>query len=58
MPNLFACFSEIDKDILDYKFTVFILCSATLVFEVELVACRPRKGATVSSVSVEKARLE
>lgn len=32
--------------------------SATLVFEVELVACRPRKGASVSSVSVEKARLE
>uniref|UniRef100_A0A6V7QYS1 peptidylprolyl isomerase n=1 Tax=Ananas comosus var. bracteatus TaxID=296719 RepID=A0A6V7QYS1_ANACO len=32
--------------------------NATLVFEVELVACRPRKGASVSSVSVEKARLE
>ncbi|KAG0464708.1 hypothetical protein HPP92_018872 [Vanilla planifolia] len=31
---------------------------ATLIFEVELVACRPRKGATVSSVSNEKARLE
>ncbi|KAI5670647.1 hypothetical protein M9H77_11011 [Catharanthus roseus] len=31
---------------------------ATLVFEVELVACRPRKGASVSSVSDERARLE
>lgn len=31
---------------------------ATLVFEVELVACKPRKGSTVSSVSVERARLE
>ncbi|CAI9092376.1 OLC1v1027596C1 [Oldenlandia corymbosa var. corymbosa] len=31
---------------------------ATLIFEVELVACRPRKGASLSSVSDEKARLE
>ncbi|KAL2558038.1 Peptidyl-prolyl cis-trans isomerase FKBP20-1 [Forsythia ovata] len=31
---------------------------ATLVFEVELVACRPRKGSSLSSVSEEKARLE
>ncbi|KAJ8499929.1 hypothetical protein OPV22_010481 [Ensete ventricosum] len=30
--------------------------NATLVFEVELVACRPRKGASLSSVSDEKAR--
>lgn len=33
-------------------------CSATLIFEVELVACRPRKGASVGSVSEERARLE
>lgn len=32
--------------------------SATLIFEVELVACRPRKGASVGSVSEERARLE
>ncbi|XP_078428310.1 FKBP-like peptidyl-prolyl cis-trans isomerase family protein [Wolffia australiana] len=32
--------------------------NATLVFEVELVACRPRKGSTLSSASNEKARLE
>ncbi|WVZ98841.1 hypothetical protein U9M48_044218 [Paspalum notatum var. saurae] len=32
--------------------------NATLVFEVELVACRPRKGSSVGSVSDEKARLE
>ncbi|XAR66266.1 Peptidylprolyl isomerase [Bertholletia excelsa] len=31
---------------------------ATLVFEIELVACRPRKGSSVSSVSDELARLE
>ncbi|KAI0519140.1 hypothetical protein KFK09_006580 [Dendrobium nobile] len=31
---------------------------ATLTFEVELVACRPRKGASLGSVSDEKARLE
>ncbi|CAL9075142.1 unnamed protein product [Musa acuminata var. zebrina] len=31
--------------------------NATLVFEVELVACRPRKGASLSSISDEKARL-
>ncbi|GAU47123.1 hypothetical protein TSUD_247450 [Trifolium subterraneum] len=31
---------------------------ATLVFEVELVACRPRKGSTTGSVSEERARLE
>uniref|UniRef100_A0A0F7GYX7 peptidylprolyl isomerase n=1 Tax=Masdevallia picturata TaxID=125444 RepID=A0A0F7GYX7_9ASPA len=31
---------------------------ATLIFEVELVACRPRKGASIASVSDEKARLE
>ncbi|KAK6791012.1 hypothetical protein RDI58_010093 [Solanum bulbocastanum] len=31
---------------------------ATLVFEVELVACRPRKGSSVSSASDERARLE
>ncbi|XP_039132000.1 peptidyl-prolyl cis-trans isomerase FKBP20-1 isoform X2 [Dioscorea cayenensis subsp. rotundata] len=30
---------------------------ATLIFEVELVACRPRKGASMGSVSDEKARL-
>lgn len=33
-------------------------CSATLMFEVELVSCRPRKGASLGSVSDEKARLE
>ncbi|XP_010922289.1 peptidyl-prolyl cis-trans isomerase FKBP20-1 [Elaeis guineensis] len=32
--------------------------NATLIFEVELVACRPRKGASLGSVSDEKARLE
>lgn len=32
--------------------------NATLIFEVELVACRPRKGSSVASVSDEKARLE
>ncbi|KAK3162444.1 hypothetical protein QOZ80_1BG0089610 [Eleusine coracana subsp. coracana] len=31
---------------------------ATLVFEVELVACKPRKGSRLESVSEEKARLE
>lgn len=30
----------------------------TLIFEVELMACRPRKGASLGSVSDEKARLE
>lgn len=34
------------------------LCSATLIFEVELVACRPRKGSSLSSVSDERTRLE
>lgn len=32
--------------------------NATLVFEVELLACRPRKGSSVGSVSDERARLE
>jgi len=32
--------------------------NATLIFEVELVACKPRKGSTFGSVSDEKARLE
>ncbi|KAJ8636702.1 hypothetical protein MRB53_010969 [Persea americana] len=32
--------------------------NATLIFEVELVACRPRKGSSLSSASDEKARLE
>ncbi|GJN14603.1 hypothetical protein PR202_gb01448 [Eleusine coracana subsp. coracana] len=36
----------------------FYLCSATLIFEVELLACRPRKGSSLGSVSEEKARLE
>ncbi|KAJ4766970.1 Peptidylprolyl isomerase [Rhynchospora pubera] len=31
---------------------------STLVFEVELVNCRPRKGSSISTVSDEKARLE
>ncbi|KMZ73912.1 hypothetical protein ZOSMA_13G01200 [Zostera marina] len=31
---------------------------ATLIFEVELVACRPRKGSSVGSASDEKARLD
>ncbi|KAG9454642.1 hypothetical protein H6P81_007546 [Aristolochia fimbriata] len=31
---------------------------STLIFEVELVACRPRKGSSLGSVSDEKARLE
>ncbi|KAL6326832.1 hypothetical protein AAG906_011009 [Vitis piasezkii] len=35
-----------------------IPADATLVFEVELVACRPRKGSSISSVSDERARLE
>ncbi|KAM7492023.1 hypothetical protein LguiA_034944 [Lonicera macranthoides] len=32
--------------------------SATLIFEVELVACRPRKGSSLGSASDERARLE
>ncbi|XP_059456677.1 peptidyl-prolyl cis-trans isomerase FKBP20-1 [Corylus avellana] len=32
--------------------------NATLIFEVELVACRPRKGSSLGSVSEERARLE
>ncbi|KAI3519944.1 hypothetical protein L1887_09164 [Cichorium endivia] len=32
--------------------------NATLVFEVELVGCRPRKGSSVASVSDERARLD
>ncbi|KAA0056613.1 peptidyl-prolyl cis-trans isomerase FKBP20-1 [Cucumis melo var. makuwa] len=31
---------------------------ATLIFEVELVACKPRKGSSLGSVSEERARLE
>ncbi|KAK6933156.1 FKBP-type peptidyl-prolyl cis-trans isomerase domain [Dillenia turbinata] len=31
---------------------------ATLIFEVELVACTPRKGSSLGSVSDEKARLD
>ncbi|KAL5733197.1 hypothetical protein ACOSP7_032535 [Xanthoceras sorbifolium] len=31
---------------------------ATLIFEVELVSCKPRKGSSLSSVSEERARLE
>ncbi|GLJ21586.1 hypothetical protein SUGI_0400680 [Cryptomeria japonica] len=31
---------------------------ATLIFEIELIACKPRKGSTLGSVSDEKARLE
>ncbi|KAJ3668949.1 hypothetical protein LUZ60_010899 [Juncus effusus] len=31
---------------------------ATLIFEVELVACRPRKGSSIGTVTDEKARLE
>lgn len=31
---------------------------ATLIFEVELMVCRPRKGSSVESASEEKARLE
>ncbi|XP_020551043.1 peptidyl-prolyl cis-trans isomerase FKBP20-1 isoform X1 [Sesamum indicum] len=31
---------------------------STLIFEIELVACRPRKGSSLSSVSDERARLE
>ncbi|KAL3650170.1 hypothetical protein CASFOL_006573 [Castilleja foliolosa] len=31
---------------------------STLIFEVELVACRPRKGSSMSSVSDERARLD
>ncbi|KAF9676846.1 hypothetical protein SADUNF_Sadunf08G0045900 [Salix dunnii] len=34
------------------------LNSATLIFEVELVACKPRKGSSVAGVSEERARLE
>ncbi|KAL6581070.1 hypothetical protein OROMI_006993 [Orobanche minor] len=36
----------------------FSIGRATLVFEVELVACRPRKGSSLSSVLDERARLE
>ncbi|CAA6655005.1 unnamed protein product [Spirodela intermedia] len=32
--------------------------NATLIFEVELVACRPRKGSSLGNASDEKARLE
>ncbi|PWA94748.1 peptidyl-prolyl cis-trans isomerase FKBP20-1 [Artemisia annua] len=31
---------------------------ATLIFEVELLACRPRKGSSVASASDERARLD
>ncbi|CAM8972799.1 unnamed protein product [Rhodiola kirilowii] len=31
---------------------------STLIFEVELLACRPRKGSSLDSVSDERARLE
>lgn len=31
---------------------------ATLVFEVELLACKPRKGSTLDSIAAEKAKLE
>lgn len=41
----------------DHKKDEYFVYSATLVFEVELVACRPRKGSSLSSVSDEKARL-
>ncbi|KAJ6720460.1 PEPTIDYL-PROLYL CIS-TRANS ISOMERASE [Salix viminalis] len=37
---------------------LYTLNSATLIFEVELVACKPRKGSSVTSVSEERARLE
>ncbi|KAK4778331.1 hypothetical protein SAY87_018518 [Trapa incisa] len=32
--------------------------NATLIFEVELVACKPRKGSSVCTVNQERARLE
>ncbi|GAV75173.1 FKBP_C domain-containing protein [Cephalotus follicularis] len=32
--------------------------NATLIFELELVACKPHKGYTLGSISEEKARLE
>ncbi|KAL5717304.1 peptidylprolyl isomerase [Ranunculus cassubicifolius] len=32
--------------------------NATLVFEIELVACKPRRGSSLSSASDEKARLD
>ncbi|KAH7435071.1 hypothetical protein KP509_06G048000 [Ceratopteris richardii] len=32
--------------------------NATLIFEVELLACKPRKGSTLDSVVAEKAKLE
>ncbi|KAF5729605.1 peptidyl-prolyl cis-trans isomerase FKBP20-1 [Tripterygium wilfordii] len=32
--------------------------NATLIFEVELVTCRPRKGSSLESVSEERARLD
>ncbi|XP_065872718.1 peptidyl-prolyl cis-trans isomerase FKBP20-1 [Euphorbia lathyris] len=32
--------------------------NATLIFEVELLACKPRRGSSMSSVSEERARLE
>ena len=39
-------------------YCVRISCSATLIFEVELVSCNPRKGSSLGSVSEERARLE
>ncbi|KHG07395.1 Peptidyl-prolyl cis-trans isomerase FKBP20-1 -like protein [Gossypium arboreum] len=32
--------------------------NATLIFEVELLSCRPRKGSSLGSASAERARLE
>jgi len=49
---------ECDSFFFVFVIEIFGNCSATLIFEVELVACRPRKGASVGSVSEERARLE
>ncbi|KZV26124.1 hypothetical protein F511_06050 [Dorcoceras hygrometricum] len=37
---------------------MFATFRSTLIFEVELVACRPRKGSSLGSASDERARLE
>jgi hypothetical protein len=58
--NQYAFFLEKKCQIFSH-FLIFLfifLYSATLVFDVELVACRPRKGSSISTVTDEKARLE
>lgn len=52
MVSLYNAFGISSSSITNYS------CSATLVFEVELVACNPRKGLSLGSASEERARLE